>query len=458
MDLKNIQKIYFIGIGGIGMSALARFFNKKEIEISGYDKTETVLTKKLVDEGIKIHYHEDVESLPKDVDLVVYTPAVPADHKELRYYIKQGYEVKKRAEVLGLISESYKLIGIAGTHGKTTSSSIVAHLLKDCGIDITAFLGGISKDFDSNFVLGSDDWVVAEADEYDRSFLHLKPQIAVVNSLDPDHLDIYGTSAQIRESYLQFMLQTKKGGLLFLEETVLAQLSASQLKEIQRRDIQLLSFGWDQTDILASNMRIENGRQCFDYTWDDFKISGMNSVLPGKYNIQNCMVGISIALALGCDLEAIKRALKNFKGIKRRFEKVYESNDLVLIDDYAHHPTELKAAISAAKDLYPNKKITGVFQPHLFTRTRDFLDGFIEELSVLDELIMLDIYPARELPIKAVNSNLILDKVPLEKKQLMTKTSLARDLDLSDKEVILILGAGDIDTCVQPLLERIKNR
>ena len=458
MDLNNIQKIYFIGIGGIGMSALARFFNKKEIKISGYDKTETVLTKKLVDEGIKIHYQEDVDSLPKDVDLVVYTPAVPSDHKELRYYIKQGYLVKKRAEVLGMISESYKLIGIAGTHGKTTSGCIVAHLLKDCEIDITAFLGGISKDYDTNFLLGSDDWVVAEADEYDRSFLHLRPQISVVNSIDADHLDIYGNSAQIRESYLQFMLQTKKGGLLFIEESVLAQLTTNQLKEIKRMDIQMLSFGWEQADILASNMRIEQGRQYFDYKQDDIEIAGLNSVLPGKYNIQNCLVGISIALALGCEMTNVKNALENFQGIKRRFEKVYESEDIVLIDDYAHHPTELRAAISATKDLYPDKKITGIFQPHLFTRTRDFLDGFIEELSALDELILLDIYPARELPIKAVNSNLILDKVPLEQKQLMTKKSVVEDLDLSDKEVILILGAGDIDTCVQPLLERIKNR
>lgn len=444
MKLKELQNIYFVGIGGIGMSALARYFHYLGREVSGYDKVETTLTRQLVTEGISVHYIDEVALLPPQIDLVVYTPAIPNNHQQLTHLRKQGYPIKKRAEVLGLISKHKKTIGVAGTHGKTTTSSILTHLLKVGGVDCTAFLGGIAGNFDSNFVAGQSDWVVMEADEFDRSFLQLHPHIGVITSMDADHLDIYGVVEQLQESFEDFAGQVKE--TLYI---------ANKLP-LKRRNATSYSYGLEEGQVKASNLRAVAPYVYFD--WEGFgkQWCNLEFTLPGQHNVWNATVAIAIAHQLGVKETAIREGLRTFKGIKRRFELVYDGKGQVYIDDYAHHPTELEAAIKAARTLYPNRHLTGVFQPHLYSRTRDFALGFATALDLLDKVILLDIYPAREQPIEGVSSSIIYNKMKCDDKILLEKKELLSALETMNLEVLMTLGAGDIGALVPSIAKIFK--
>lgn len=449
MNLNDIKKIYFIGIGGIGMSALARYFRFNGTEVHGYDRTESVLTRKLAAEGMIIHYEEDLQLIPANVDLVVYTPAVPDSHSELQYFREHGFPVKKRAEVLGIISRSKKTAAVAGTHGKTTTSSLLAHLLRACEVPITAFLGGIAANFGSNFIWGESDWVVVEADEYDRSFLHLHPDAAVIMSMDADHLDIYGDKESLHTSgFSAFARQLKPQGKLWVQE--------KWQKELEGVE-SLQSFGLGKGDVQAINIGVAEGFFVFDYLSNSVSFKGLKLPLPGRHNVENATAAITLALHIGAPAEKIPDALMSFKGVARRFDFIVRNNERVYIDDYAHHPEELKAAIGAAREFYPGRKLTGVFQPHLFTRTRDFVDGFAEALDLLDEAILLDIYPAREEPIPGITSRVILNKMKLQQKSLLSKEEALKKIKDQRPEVLLSLGAGDIDRLVEPIRKIMEN-
>ena len=431
------------------MSAIARYMLSNGIEVFGYDKTETELTKKLVEEGMEIHYEDDVNLISDGIDLVVYTPAIPKEHKELNHFMENGFDVIKRAEMLGRLSRVKKTIAIAGTHGKTSTSATTAHILKYGKKDISAFIGGIMTNYGSNYIEGSGDWIVVEADEYDRSFLHLSPDIISVMSVDADHLDIYGDHEVMQQGFEDFILKIKDGGLVILKDGILESLSNELLLKLSERDVRLMEFGIDgNVDINISNVKVEEGNFYFDYKNGETEGQALKTNLPGRHNIENASVAITIAAELGMSLEEIRGGMASFEGIKRRFEKIYEDSELVYIDDYAHHPTELNSAISAARELYPNQKMTGIFQPHLFSRTRDFVEGFAEALDELDEVLLMDIYPAREQPIEGVTSNIIFEKLTTEHKELVTKVSLMETLKTKNIEVLLTLGAGDIDVFV----------
>lgn len=446
MKLDGLKKIYFVGIGGIGMSALARYFNGLGMEVFGYDKVETVLTKTLVKEGMSIHYNDAVEQIPEGIDLVVYTPAIPKEHKELNYFLTQGYPVKKRAEVLGIISRNRKTIGVAGTHGKTTTSAILTHLLRSCGVDCTAFLGGIAENFNSNFVAGTSEWVVMEADEFDRSFLHLNPEVAIITSMDADHLDIYGDKASMHQTFFDYVRQVNDS--LYHKYDL-------PLDGNKNDDLNLEGYGINHGAIRATNVRAEAPYFIFDWEGKGTVIKNLRFALPGHHNVLNASAAIAVAKQLGCDDDDIRKALASFKGIKRRFEFKYSSLEQIYIDDYAHHPEELNAAITAAKKLYPEQKITGVFQPHLYSRTQDFVDGFAAALDALDEVILLDIYPARELPIEGVTSAIILEKMKNSNKVLLEKEALLDYLRTQKLEVLMTLGAGDIGVLVPDIVKML---
>ncbi|MBK7872724.1 MAG: UDP-N-acetylmuramate--L-alanine ligase [Saprospiraceae bacterium] len=447
MNINELRIVYFIGIGGIGMSALARYFKGLGAEVHGYDKTETSLTKKLVEEGMQIHYNEDVSKIPEGVDLVVWTPAVPKEHAELQYFLKREIPVKKRSEVLGIISQNRRCIALAGTHGKTTTSSLTAHLLRAGGVDAAAFLGGIAQNCQSNCVNGQSDWVVVEADEYDRSFLRLHPEIGVISSMDPDHLDIYGDADSVHDTgYLAFAKQVS--GTLYVQHSWIDYFDKTKVR----------SYGVEGGDYRAENLRVEDGYFVFDYKNLTQTIDNLQFPMPGRHNVENATAAISIALQVGVAPEAIRAGLLSFKGIKRRFEFIVRTEKTVYIDDYGHHPTELRAAIGAAKQLFPNRKVTGIFQPHLYTRTRDFVDGFAEALDGLDEILLLDIYPARELPIPGVTSEIIFNKMKNPNKKLIIKSNLLNELKNYDIEILMTIGAGDIDTLVEPIKKMLDNR
>ena len=449
MELNDIKKIYFVGIGGIGMSALARYFKGRNVEVFGYDKTETTLTKKLVTEGMQIHYDDDPSKIPDGIDLVVYTPAIPKTHKELTFFRGNNFFVKKRSEVLGIISRSMKAIGVAGTHGKTTTSSILTWLLQVGGIDCTAFLGGIAQNFESNFIEGKSDWVVIEADEYDRSFLELNPDMSIILSMDADHLDIYGDGANMQKGFHDYVEQTKQGGKIFVKNGL--PLHFNQV------GISFAQYGIEGGAYCSKNLRVENGHFVFDYKSPIENIDNITFTLPGQHNVENATAAIAVAQQLGVTSDAIKKALASFKGIKRRFERIVDNGKVVYIDDYAHHPSELNAAIAAANMLFPKKKITGVFQPHLFSRTNDFQDGFAAALDKLDEVILMDIYPARELPMEGVTSKIVFDKMKNSNKTLATKENVMEVLKQKEIEVLLTLGAGDIDIFVEPIKDWLTN-
>lgn len=431
------------------MSALARYFNERDTEVHGYDRTETKLTRKLAAEGMKIHYEASLDFIPKNVDLVVYTPAVPDTHLELAYFRRENYPLKKRAEVLGMISRDQKTIAVAGTHGKTTTSSTIAYLLREGGVDCTAFLGGIAQNFQSNYIGGNSEWVVVEADEYDRSFLHLHPDLAAIMSVEADHLDIYGDRDSIVETgFKAFARQLKTGGKCWVQYQWIKEFAG--LRGIS-------SFGVGGGELRSDNLRVEDGYFAFDFEGLGRRLEGLRFALPGRHNVENATASIAIALSLGVSEADIRRALLSFKGIQRRFEVISRTTRAVYIDDYAHHPTELEATIGAAKQLFPDKKITGVFQPHLYSRTRDFAPDFARALDELDEIILMDIYPARELPIPGVSAEIIFEQMKNPEKVRAGKSNLMEILRNREMEVLLTLGAGDIDTFVKPIRKYLEN-
>lgn len=451
MNLEKIKKVYFIGIGGIGMSAIARYFKQKNIEVSGYDKTQTVLTNQLEAEGIKIHYEENVNEIPKDVDLVIWTPAISLEHSELKFYRDNNYLVKKRSDVLQEITKDFPTIAIAGTHGKTTISSMISHLLKHSGYDCTAFLGGIALNYNSNFLSGKNDTVVVEADEYDRSFLKLNPNIAIITATDADHLDIYGTVEKMQEAYIEYAENIQKEGLL------IAKYDLQILSKFKNENIITYSFTDTRADYFAKNIRIENGSYIFDIINKEGGVQNVRLNIGGTHNIENAVAATVVAQSLKISNEKIKKAIADFKGVQRRFEYKIRKNDFVFIDDYAHHSQEIKVLISSVKELYPEKKITAVFQPHLFSRTRDLADGFAESLNLADEVILLDIYPARELPIEGITSKIIFDKLNVKEKLICSKDELLEILKKKKKmELLLTIGAGDIDQLVEPIKKMLE--
>lgn len=440
------------------MSALARYFKSRGCVVNGYDKTETPLTKQLVAEGIAVHYEDRAERVPKDVQMVVYTPAVPKDIKELQYYQQNGFAVLKRSEVLGIISNSSFNICIGGTHGKTTITTMTAHLLRDSGYGCNAFLGGISVNYQTNFWSNERNVCVIEADEYDRSFLRLSPDIAVISSMDPDHLDIYGTEQALQDAFVEFGTKVKKGGLL------LSKFGLKRNKDLKADNHLTYSLQNESADVYASNIQMKNGGYEFDVMMKDSMVTGVVLHMGGMHNVENAVAAITIAHRLGIDHEKIKSAVAAFRGIKRRFEYIIppsEKNGIIFIDDYAHHPEELRALISGAKALFSGKKCTVIFQPHLFSRTKDLADGFAASLDLADSIILLPIYPARELPVEGVNSEMILDRMENSNKRVLDKPALLKcireefvpGLNREFPEVLITAGAGDIDTMLQPIKE-----
>jgi UDP-N-acetylmuramate--alanine ligase len=461
MNLKEIEIVYFLGIGGIGMSALARYFNHHKKLVMGYDRTPTPLTSELEMEGISIHFDDTVLEIPQIIKvtprekiLVIYTPAIPADSNEKNWFLENGFDLKKRSEVLGAITASSKTIAIAGTHGKTTTSSLVAHLLKDSGNECNAFLGGITANYNTNLLLGKQDsWTVVEADEFDRSFLTLHPELAVITSMDADHLDIYGDASHVTEGFQLFANRVVEGGTILVKKGLDIQQSHLQ------KNVTLLHYSiTEKADFYGKNIRVENGSYVFDLVTPQGELNGLTLGQPGRHNIENAIAACAMGLLSKVQLVQLPQALASFKGVRRRFETIFKSKDLTFIDDYAHHPTELTAAINSARELFPGQKITGVFQPHLFSRTRDFADEFATALSLLDEAILLPIYPARELPIEGVNSEMLLDRINNPKKKLVQKEGLLPEIKEIQKGVILSLGAGDIDAMVPQIQEILKKR
>ncbi|MES2874368.1 MAG: UDP-N-acetylmuramate--L-alanine ligase [Bacteroidota bacterium] len=450
MELENINRVYLIGIGGIGMSGLARYFKRRGCVVCGYDKTCSPLTSALMNEGIPVVFNDEVDNIPvsfmeKDPHtLVIYTPAIPVNSPVLNHFKSGGFVLKKRSEVLGIISKGMFTIAVAGTHGKTTTSSMIAHVLKDSGYDCSAFLGGIASNYNSNVLFGDNNTMVVEADEFDRSFLTLHPDIAIVTSMDADHLDIYGDKSHLVESFKQFASQLKPGGTLLYRKG----LDLDNGKTYAANVV---------ADVQAVNVRVENGSFHFDFKNGELIIENIEMGLPGLHNIENAVAAIQVALHLQISPDKIRTALGNFKGVKRRFEYIVKSESHIYIDDYAHHPEELRACIQAVKTLYPDKKLTTVFQPHLFTRTRDFAEGFAEVLGLTDELIMLDIYPARELPIPDVNSEMILKNIDLKGKCILSKREVIDFVREQKPELLLTVGAGDIDTLIEPLKKALEN-
>jgi UDP-N-acetylmuramate--alanine ligase len=458
MNLSEIKYIYFIGIGGIGMSALARYFAHKGCKVAGYDRTSSSLTETLEKEGIAIHYDDDLKQIPAgfrdDINqtLVVFTPAIPSDHSELNFFRSNSFKVIKRAEVLGLITRSMRGIGIAGTHGKTTTTTLTSHLLQSSAVKCNAFLGGISKNYGTNLLLSDSKWVVIEADEYDRSFLQLTPEIAIVTSTDADHLDIYGNKSEVLKSFHQYAERIRPGGFLISKSGIDAKFN--DINGITRYQY---SVADTTADFHTVNLRTEDGLYHYDLVTPMGLIENLILGLPGLMNVENSVAAISAALLAGASPDEIRVALKTFNGVQRRFDYHIRRNDLVYIDDYAHHPEELKASITSARKLYPDRKLTGIFQPHLYTRTRDFAAEFAQSLSLLDELILLDIYPARELPIEGVTSNIILDKVTC-KKELCRIDQVLDILHNRELDVLLTMGAGNIDRLIDPITRLLNDR
>lgn len=443
--------VFFLGIGGIGMSALARYFNANGIAVSGYDKTETALCRQLVAEGISIHYEDNIEHIDKAAALVIYTPAVPKNHKELNFYISNNYIVTKRSDVLGAITANGFNICVAGTHGKTTTSSMVAHILQHTGYGCNAFLGGIAVNYNSNFWSSPKNVFVAEADEYDRSFLKLSPDVAIISSMDPDHLDIYGTAENMEQAFVDFSTKIKPGGLL---------ISKYGLK---RNDdlVAAHHFTYDvnngKADVFSHNIRIQNGSYVFDITLPGKIMKDVLLNMGGMHNIENATAAIAVAVHLQIEEEKIKMAVAGYKGVKRRFEYIIKNDETVMIDDYAHHPEELRALISGAKKLFEGKKCTVLFQPHLFSRTKDHADGFAEVLDMADEVILLPIYPARELPMEGVNSEMIWQRMKNKNSKVLSSEAVLETLKNKKPELLITSGAGDIDVLVEPIKKILEN-
>jgi len=440
------------------MSALARYFNHQGFKVAGYDRTETELTRALASEGVDVHYDDSISLIPSDFrnnpadTLVIYTPAIPSDHNELNYLIANGFKVIKRSVALGVIAASKRTLGVAGTHGKTTTSTLLSHLLVEALGGVNAFLGGIAKNYSTNLLLSKNDVLVAEADEFDRSFLQLFPNAAVITSTDADHLDIYGSHEAVLRSFADFINQIKPGGALVLKQGVEVPL--------ENKEIAVYRYSIDKGgDYHAENIvRNSNGTYTFDIVTPKTRIEACTLGVPGWINVENAIAAVALALTVTDDTEALKRALASFGGVKRRFDFYINTPTLTFLDDYAHHPEELRASISSVKAMFPNRKVCGIFQPHLYTRTRDFAEGFAQSLSLLDEVILLDIYPAREQPIEGVTSQIIFDKITTPNKVLITKNELLDVLSKRDIDVLMTVGAGDIDKLVEPIAEMLKNR
>ncbi|MDI6048733.1 UDP-N-acetylmuramate--L-alanine ligase [Flavobacterium sp. XS2P24] len=445
MNLNQIHNVYFIGIGGIGMSNLARYFKNLGKNVSGYDKTPSALTNELIESGISIHFEDSIDAIPKDFyienTLVIITPAVPKTHSEWNYFLERDFQVKKRAEVLGIITKDTFCFAVAGTHGKTTTSGILGHILNESGADVTAFIGGIVENYNSNLIGSGKTVTVVEADEFDRSFLHLHPNIACITSMDADHLDIYGTSEAIEESFLEFASKIEDKSNLFIT------------KELPIEGV-ICAVNEDAV-FKAFNVRIGNGSYVFDVQTPTEVIKDLHFGLPGRHNLMNALMAIAMAKLFGTPTDAIAKAIMSFKGIKRRFSYQIKTEAKVYIDDYAHHPTEINAVHQAVRELYPNQKVLAVFQPHLFSRTRDFADDFAKSLSAFDDIILLDIYPARELPMEGINSQWLMDKMTNSHKKIVVKDDLIATILASDATIIVTIGAGDIGELVPSIKKAI---
>ena len=444
MNLNAIHNVYFIGIGGIGMSAIAHYFASNGKQVAGYDKTPSQITKTLEAKGVEIHFEDALNNIPipflkKEETLIVYTPAIPENHLELNYFFEHNFSVLKRAEILGKITENTFCLAVAGTHGKTTTSSILGHIMAQ--VNATSFLGGISENYNSNLILGDDKISVVEADEYDRSFLQLSPDIACVTSMDADHLDVYGDSDALNTSFVEF---TKE-----VSETLIV------AKGLPLKGITYAIN--EPSDYEAFNLKIESGKYIFDVKTPSAEIQNIEFSLPGRHNVMNALAALAMADVYGVSLENIKHSLSTFKGVRRRFSYKIKTEDFVLIDDYAHHPAEINAVESSIREMYPNETIVVVFQPHLFSRTRDFIDDFASALSKFDEVLLLDIYPARESPISGVNSEWLFGKITCKSKKQTKKNNLVKDIKNSSAKVVAMLGAGDIGVTIQEVTNQLLN-
>ena len=445
MNLNKIHNVYFIGIGGIGMSAIARYFKANGKKVAGYDKTRTPITNSLSVLGIEIHYDDAVKNIPISFldtkeTIVVYTPAVPKDHDELTYFKSNDFTVVKRSEILGEITKNTFCLGVAGTHGKTTTSSILGHIMQPEGA--TAFLGGIAENYNSNLILGNDKVSVVEADEFDRSFLRLSPNIACITSMDADHLDIYGEAEMLQQSFVEF-----------------ANKVTDTLIVAKGLPLEGLTYAVDEeADYKAYDIRIQKGAYLFNVKTPTGSINDVKFNLPGRHNVMNALAALAMADVYGISTEVIKKQLQSFRGVQRRFSYKIKTDTIVLIDDYAHHPTEIGAVESSVREMYPTQKVLAVFQPHLFSRTRDFADGFAESLSKFDEVLLLDIYPAREKPIQGITSSWLLDKMNIENKQLTTKQKVIDDVLKSDAKIVVLIGAGDIGLLVDDIKVKLEEK
>ncbi len=453
MNLQKVEIVYFLGIGGIGMSALARYFHHHGKIVLGYDRTPTALTSELEMEGISIHYDDSVLEIPQllkvtsnEKILVIFTPAIPQDSAEKNWFIQNDFSLKKRSEVLGYITAQSPTVAVAGTHGKTTTSTLVAHLLQSAQISCNAFLGGISSNYGTNLLLGQkNSWTIVEADEFDRSFLTLSPKMAVITSMDADHLDVYGDDTHVKEGFNLFAQKVEKEGFVLYKKDLPLNTELLHTKNIATYSIS------EKATYTGDNIRIQNGKYIFDLKGPDFEFLDLEVGLPGRHNVENATAACILALKCGCDEAQIRKGLASFRGVQRRFEYIISTPNITYIDDYAHHPTELTAAILSAKELFPEKKITGIFQPHLYSRTRDFLNDFARSLELLDEIILLPIYPARELPIEGITSEKLLAEINKPNKKLLHKSEVLPYFKNHSAEVLLTLGAGDIDTLVREL-------
>lgn len=455
MELKDIKAVYFVGAGGIGMSAIARYFIKKGLVVAGYDKTPSDLTKRLETEGMLIHYEENVDEIPheckkKESCLVIYTPAIPAEHKELKFFRENGFEIQKRAQVLGTLTQSHKGLCVAGTHGKTTTSTMCAHIMHQSHLDCNAFLGGISKNYGTNYILSDSDYVVIEADEFDRSFHWLRPWMSVITSSDPDHLDIYGTKEAYLESFRHYTELIQPGGALIIHRGL-------EMKENIQSGVRRYDYSLNEGDFHAENIVIENGEITFDFISPIESVKGVQLGQPVPINIENGIAAMAMAQLNGCTAEELKYGMQTYGGVDRRFDFKIKNDKVVFLSDYAHHPKEIYQSAKSIRELYKNKHITAIFQPHLYTRTRDFYKDFADALSQLDEVILTEIYPARELPIEGVTSKLIYDNLkPGVKKEMIQKDDVLDYVKNHDFEVLIVLGAGDLDNQV-PQITKILN-
>ena len=458
MELKDIKSVYFVGAGGIGMSAIARYFLHIGVVVAGYDKTPSALTKELEKEGMDIHYEENVALIPaacKDAcsTLVIYTPAIPQEHQELVYFHENGFTIEKRAQVLGTLTRSHKGLCVAGTHGKTTTSTMCAHIMHQSHVDCNAFLGGISKNYGTNYILSDkSDYVVIEADEFDRSFHWLRPWMSVITATDPDHLDIYGTKEAYLESFRHYTELIQPGGALIIHKNL-------EMKQHVQDGVKIYEYSLNEGDFHAENIKIDNGEITFDFISPVESISNVELGQPVPINIENAVAAMAMAQLNGCTAEDIKEGIKTYEGVERRFDFKIKDDKHVFLSDYAHHPKEIYQSAKSIRELYKNRKITAIFQPHLYTRTRDFYKDFADSLSILDEVILCDIYPAREAPIPGVTSELIYKNLkPGVEKSMIHKEDVLDLVKKRDFDVLIVLGAGDLDNLVPQMAEILKQK